>query len=234
MERIIKRIDIEASHNEYTLCRTYIEFIEKTKLFGGISYYANLVIRGAKCLVFHFAPNKDDEYMKEVISYCRNLFAIVDSKFTDLSALSQMEKKRFYEWSYSNTFEKMYNWFNSGWLLKYSENESGFYLFSNYEQFILKLDKQGCTFEIKEERIAHENNCNIQLKNEEGIFFLIAIKILVICSLLQKYEYCASEHKVLESNIGCANMSIKRFFLDENVTRGYSRILKSVGIDICL
>lgn len=236
MERIIKRIDIEASHNAYTLYSTYIEFIEKKKLLGGISYYANLVIRGAKCLVFHFNSNKHekDEYMQEVVSYCHNLFAILDSKIADFSVFSQDEKKRFYEWSYSDTFEKMYYWFNRGWLLKFSENKSGFNLLSNYGQFILNLDRQRCTFEIKDAHPAQENNCIIQLKEEEGKFFLIAIKILVICELLQHYEYCASKHKVLENNIGCINMAIKEYFLEDRITRGYSRILKSVGIDIYL
>ena len=60
MERIIKRISVEAPQNAYTLYHTYIEFIEQPKLLGSTSYYANLIIKGTKCLIFHFDPGKNN------------------------------------------------------------------------------------------------------------------------------------------------------------------------------
>lgn len=236
MERIIKRIDIEASHNACTLYNTYIEFIGKTKLLGSTSYYANLVIRNAKCLTFHFSPNKnnEDEYMKEVISYSKNLFAILDSKFTDLATLSMDDKKRFNEWYHSNTFEKMYDWFNCGWILKYFETDCGFLLLSNDDQFVLNCNEQQCTFEVKDAHPAQENNFSIQLKREEGIYFLIALKLLIISRLLYAFEDKAKLNEIPEYRLGCLSGSFKNYFLERHVTFGYSRILRSSGIDIFL
>lgn len=236
MERIIKRISVEAPQNAYTLYHTYIEFIEQPKLLGSTSYYANLIIKGTKCLIFHFDPgkNNEEEYMKEVISYIQNLFAILDSKFTDLSALSIDDKRRFNEWYYSDIFEKMYDWFNCGWLLKYSETDSGFYLLSNDDQFVLNCNKQQCSFEIKDTHPAQENNYVIQLKRNEGIYFLIAIKLLTISNLLYTFEHKSQLNKIPEYRLGCLNNSFKEYFLEHHVTFGHSRILRSAGIDIFL
>lgn len=236
MERIIKRIGVEASHNRYILNNTYIEFIEKTKLLGGISYYANLVIRGVKCLIFYFEPNKNNvnEYLREVITYSRDLFAILDSKFTNLSTLSIDDKKRFNRWFYSDTFEKMYYWFDRGWLMKYSENEFGFSISSNYGQFSLNLDRKDCVFEIKDNLPEHENDCIMHLKNEEGIFFLIAVKLLVISKLLYIFERKVSMSRVPESRLGCLSSFFPEHFLERRVTFGHSGTLASIGIDILL
>ena len=236
MERIIKRISVEPAQNAYTLYHTYIEFIEQPKLLGSTSYYANLVIKGTKCLIFHFDPGKNNEkeYMKEVISYIQNLFAILDSRFTDLSALSIDDKRRFNEWYYSDIFEKMYDWFNCGWLLKYSETDSGFYFLSNYDEFVLNCNKQQCSFEIKDTYPAQENNYVIQLKRNEGIFFLIAIKLLTISNLLYTFEHKSQLNKIPEYRLGCSNSSFKDYFLEHHVTFGHSRILRSAGIDIFL
>lgn len=236
MERIIKRIGVEASHNAYALSNTYIEFIENTKLLGGTLYYANLVIRGIKCLVFYFTPNKNsvDEYMKEVILYCQNLFAILDSKFTNLLILSMNDKKRFNEWYCSDIFERMYDWFNCGWMLKYTETNYGFHLLSNYDQFVLNCSEQQCIFELKDAHPAQENNYITQLKRDEGIYFLIAIKLLTISKLLNTYEHKTRLNKTPECHIGCLNSSFKEYFLERYVTFGHSRVLRNVGIDIFL
>lgn len=232
----MKRISVKSPQNANTLYHTYIEFIEQPKLLGSTSYYANLIIKGTKCLIFHFDPrkNNEEEYMKEVILYIQNLFAILDSKFTDLSALSIDDKRRFNEWYYSDIFEKMYDWFNCGWLLKYSETDSGFYLLSNYDQFVLNCNKQQCSFEIKDTHPAEENNYVIQLKRNEGIYFLIAIKLLTISNLLYTFEHKSQLNKIPEYRLGCLNDSFKTYFLEDHVTFGHSRILRSAGIDIFL
>ena len=165
-------------YNFYKYPNAYLRIFSKEKSFLGKeweTFHAERYVDGRLIEKFKIAE-------RIVGNFCqlyKNLFYLANRKpnFTSKTNL----KNRLKPFIHSEIYQKMLGWFLGGLHIRFYDNNDGFKLTSNYEQFVLIADNNRCAISFTEKDLVNykvlENGrkINATITREEGELFLCVI-----------------------------------------------------------
>ena len=162
----------------YNQMDCYLRIYSKNTILGGISYYAERHCDGKICRKYKINSN----VISDFLNFYQNIFHIINRQNWSFNRNTDnlTHLRKFIE---SPIYRKMWDYFLGGLHIKFSENEHGFTLTANENQFHLVANKEMCRFRIignpKFKTIDPEfynyNDCDVTLTREEGELFLSAL-----------------------------------------------------------